>query len=37
MMILVTKISSNTVSGNTVAAMKETQNYIFNHFRVSMT
>ena len=29
--------SSNTVSGNTVAAMKETQNYMFNQLGVSMT
>jgi len=36
-MILVTKISSNTVSGNTVAAIKETQNYLFNQLGVSMT
>ena len=31
------KTSSNTVSGNTVAAMKETQNYMFNQLGVSMT
>ena len=31
------KTSSNTVSGNTVAAMKETQNYLFNQLGVSMT
>ena len=29
--------SSNTVSGNTVAAMKETHNYMFNQLGVSMT
>lgn len=29
--------SSNTVSGNTVAAMKEVQNYTFNQLGVSMT
>ncbi|WP_374695043.1 phage tail tip lysozyme [Snodgrassella alvi] len=29
--------SSNTVSGNAVAAMKETQNYMFNQLGVSMT
>ncbi len=29
--------SSNTVSGNTVAAMKELQNYTFNQLGVSMT
>ena len=29
--------SSNTVSGNTVAAIKETQNYMFNQLGVSMT
>ena len=29
--------TSNTVSGNTVAAMKETQNYMFNQLGVSMT
>ena len=29
--------SSNTVSGNTVAAIKETQNYLFNQLGVSMT
>ncbi|PIT43083.1 CHAP domain-containing protein [Snodgrassella alvi] len=31
------KTSSNTVSGNTVAAMKETHNYLFNQLGVSMT
>ena len=31
------KTSSNTVSGNTVAAMKETHNYMFNQLGVSMT
>jgi len=31
------KTLSNTVSGNTVAAMKETQNYLFNQLEVSMT
>ena len=31
------KTSSNTVSGNTVAAIKETQNYLFNQLGVSMT
>ena len=31
------KTSSNTVSGNTVAAMKELQNYTFNQLGVSMT
>lgn len=31
------KTSSNTVSGNTVAAMKEVQNYTFNQLGVSMT
>ena len=31
------KILSNTVSGNTVEAMKETQNYLFNLLGVSMT
>ena len=31
------KTSSNTVSGNTVAAMKETQNYMFNQLEGSMT
>ena len=31
------KTSSNTVSGNTVAAMKEVQNYMFNQLGVSMT
>ena len=31
------KTSSNTVSGNTVAAIKETQNYMFNQLGVSMT
>ncbi len=36
-MILITKTSSNTVSGNTVAAMKETHNYTFNQLGVSMT
>ena len=29
--------SSNTVSGNTVTAMKEVQNYMFNQLGVSMT
>ena len=31
------KTSSNTVSGNTVAAIKETQNYMFNQLGVLMT
>jgi len=31
------KTSLNTVSGNTVAAMKEVQNYTFNQLGVSMT
>ena len=31
------KTSSDTVSGNTVAAMKETQNYMFNQLGVLAT